>query len=152
MPPKTHTELIQDLSNTVAAQATTISRLEERLATELRESRESFQEQVGEADEALHQLRVELRGLTERNAFQERETARLREELARERGEREKEREARAALEKEHAVLRQQLQDHIKQAELRDSRRWGLFIALAGVLLGAVLSLASGLIVTLARK
>ena len=53
-----------------------------------------------------------------------------------------------AVLRQEIAVLPQQFQDHLKQVELWDSRRWGLIIPL----IGAVFSLASGLIVTLARK
>jgi len=57
-------------------------------------------------------------------------------------------REELAASKQENAVLRQQLQDHVKQVEVWDNRRWGLFV----LLIGAVLSLASGLIVTLARK
>ena len=53
-----------------------------------------------------------------------------------------------AEARQETAVLKQQLQDHIKRTDLADSRRWGLVV----LLLGAVLSLASGLIVTLAKK
>jgi len=57
-------------------------------------------------------------------------------------------REELAASKQENALLRQQPQDHMKQVEVWDNRRWGLFV----LLIGAVLSLASGLIVTLARK
>jgi hypothetical protein len=53
-----------------------------------------------------------------------------------------------ATLRQENAVLRQQLQDHVAQYQEWDRRRWGLIV----MLIGAVLSLASGLIVTLARK
>jgi hypothetical protein len=53
-----------------------------------------------------------------------------------------------AALRQENAVLRQLVQDHINQYQEWDRRRWGLIT----LLIGAVLSLASGLIVTLARK
>lgn len=53
-----------------------------------------------------------------------------------------------AEARQETAVLKQQLQDHIKRTDLADGRRWGLVV----LLLGAVLSLASGLIVTLAKK
>ncbi|AWM36708.1 hypothetical protein GobsT_54490 [Gemmata obscuriglobus] len=53
-----------------------------------------------------------------------------------------------AAERAERAALRQQLQDHIKHADLVDGRRWTLILAL----FGAALSLASGLIVTLAKK
>lgn len=48
----------------------------------------------------------------------------------------------------EAAVLRQQLQDHVAQYQEWDRRRWGLFV----LLIGAVMSLASGLVVTLAKK
>ncbi|MDY3563607.1 hypothetical protein R5W23_005221 [Gemmata sp. JC673] len=58
------------------------------------------------------------------------------------------EQDARQRLEVEIAALRQQLQDHIKHADLVDGRRWTLILAL----FGAALSLASGLIVTLAKK
>ena len=53
-----------------------------------------------------------------------------------------------AAARQENAVLRQQLQDHISQYQEGDRRRWGLIM----LLVGALLSLASGLIVTLAKK
>jgi hypothetical protein len=53
-----------------------------------------------------------------------------------------------AALRQENAVLRQLVQDHINQYQEWDRRRWGVIT----LLIGAVLSLASGLIVTLARK
>ena len=51
-------------------------------------------------------------------------------------------------LRQENAVLRQRLDDHLKRVETWSARLW----ALVPVLIGAVLSLASGLIVTLARK
>jgi hypothetical protein len=60
----------------------------------------------------------------------------------------EKERDARITSDRENAALKQQLQDHIAQYQELDRRRWGLIL----ILIGAVLSLASGLIVTLARK
>ena len=53
-----------------------------------------------------------------------------------------------ADIRQDNAVLKQQLQDHIAQYQEWDRRRWGWIV----LLLGAVLSLASGLIVTLARK
>lgn len=51
-------------------------------------------------------------------------------------------------LEKENALLKQRLDDHIKRLETWSGRLWGFIM----LLIGAVLSLASGLIVTLARK
>jgi hypothetical protein len=57
--------------------------------------------------------------------------------------------EARAVtLEVENAALKQQLQDHLAQYQEGDRRRWTLHT----VLVGAVLSLASGLIATLVKK
>ncbi|MCE9564709.1 MAG: hypothetical protein K8U57_21970 [Planctomycetes bacterium] len=91
--------------------------------------------------EQLKEMALELRAIREREEYQGREITRLRDEIA-------DDRKAPIALEKENAILRQQLQEHIKQVELWDSRRWGLIV----LLLGAVLSLASGLIVTLAKK
>lgn len=79
-------------------------------------------------------LRDHCTDIKERDAKREKENADLRRELA----------EAR----QETAVLKQQLQDHVAQYQEWDRRRWGLIV----LLLGAVLSLASGLIVTLAKK
>ena len=53
-----------------------------------------------------------------------------------------------ASLATENALLRQKLDDHLKRVELWDGRLWGLIV----LLVGAALSLASGLIVTLARN
>ena len=53
-----------------------------------------------------------------------------------------------AALRQENAVLKQLVQDHIAQYQEWDRRRWALILALVV----AILSLASGLIVTLVRK
>lgn len=60
----------------------------------------------------------------------------------------EKERETRVASDCENAALKQQLQDHLAQYQEWDRRRWGLIV----LLIATVLSLASGLIVALARK
>jgi chromosome segregation ATPase len=51
-------------------------------------------------------------------------------------------------LQRDVAALRQRSDDQTRQVEAWANRAWGLFV----VLVGAVLSLASGLIVTLARK
>ncbi len=53
-----------------------------------------------------------------------------------------------AASRQEDAVLRQRMDDQTKRADVWAGRAW----ALVTVLVGARLSLASGLIVTLARK
>ena len=49
---------------------------------------------------------------------------------------------------RENALLRQRLDDHIKRLDTWATRAWGL----VPVLVGAVLSLAAGLVVTLARR
>jgi chromosome segregation ATPase len=51
-------------------------------------------------------------------------------------------------LRRELDMLKQRLDDHLKRMEVWSGRLWALVV----VLIGAVLSLASGLIVTLARK
>ena len=53
-----------------------------------------------------------------------------------------------ADLRRENAVLKQQLHDHVARYQEWERRRWSLIV----LLVGAVLSLASGLIVTLAKK
>jgi hypothetical protein len=53
-----------------------------------------------------------------------------------------------ADLRRELALLRQRFDDQAKRHEVWANRAWGFFV----VLVGALLSLASGLIVTLARK
>ncbi len=53
-----------------------------------------------------------------------------------------------AAARQENAVLRQQLHDHVAQYQEWDRRRWGVYV----LFFSTVLSLASGLIVTLAKK
>jgi hypothetical protein len=91
--------------------------------------------------EQLRELTLYTQALDERNGVLRRDVDRLivqndklRDELAIQR--------------QENAALRQQVQDHITQYQEWDRRRWGLIT----LLVGAVLSLASGLIVTLARK
>jgi chromosome segregation ATPase len=53
-----------------------------------------------------------------------------------------------AELRQENALLRQQLHDHLKRVEVWSGRLW----TLVTVLVGAVLTLAAGLITTLAKK
>ena len=53
-----------------------------------------------------------------------------------------------ADLRQENALTRQQLAEHLKRVEVWDARRW----ALVAVLMAALLSLASGLVVALARR
>ena len=53
-----------------------------------------------------------------------------------------------ATLDKNHALLQQRHDDHVRRAEVWGQRWW----ALVPLLVGAVLSLCSALIVSLARK
>lgn len=106
--------------------------------------------------EHVRELNLEVRALAEREAALRTLVSDLRaadeqrrEEIAElRRNELGELRQELALVRQENAVLRQQLQDHIRQVELWDGRRWGLFV----LLIGAVLSLASGLIVTLAKR
>ncbi len=91
--------------------------------------------------EQVREFSVEVAILKNRDAQREREVDRLRDELA-------EERKARTAIERDNAALRQQFLDHVAQYQERDRRQWQLFV----LVVGAALSLATGLIVTLARK
>ncbi len=91
--------------------------------------------------ELIRDLTVQVGILVERDANRQSEVAELKTVV-------QKEREERQRLEIENAAMKQQLQDHIAQYQESDRRRWGFVV----LLLGAVLSLASGLIVTLAKK
>ena len=51
-------------------------------------------------------------------------------------------------LQKDNALLRQRLDEHLKRVEKWDTRFWGLIV----VLVGALLSLSAGLIVVLVKK
>ncbi|AMV27621.1 hypothetical protein VT84_24680 [Gemmata sp. SH-PL17] len=151
MPPKTNTELIQELVKTVAEHSTALSNLEI-----VSRSREEASAQLADETTELarrtseHLIRLEGRVeiLTERDAAREREINRFRDEDAALRKENADLRRELAEARQETAVLKQQLQDHVAQYQEWDKRRWGLIV----LLLGAVLSLASGLIVTLAKK
>jgi len=98
--------------------------------------------------EHIRDLNLEVRGLTEREAALRTLVSELRAADERRRNEVAEVRKEIADLRQENAVLRQQLQDHVEQYREWDRRRWG-FISL---LIGAVFTLASGLIVTLAKK
>jgi hypothetical protein len=100
------------------------------------------------APELIRELTVDLR-------VQEERLDSLQDEVNQRKAADEKRREEIAELRRElaedrqeNAVLKQQLQDHVKHTELSDARRWTMILAL----LGAALSLAGGLIVALARK
>lgn len=139
--PRTNTELIQELVQKVPA-------LESELKAELKQLNTELQEQSTEADRYREHLTEELQELaTQVSVLLERDVARTR-ELNDLNTLMQKERDERVRLQIENATLRQQLQDHIAQYQEWDRRRWGLIV----MLIGAVLSLASGLIVTLARK
>ena len=51
-------------------------------------------------------------------------------------------------LQKENALLRQRLDEHLTRVEKWDTRFWGLIV----VLVGALLLLSAGLIVVLVKK
>lgn len=51
-------------------------------------------------------------------------------------------------LQNEVSLMKQRLEDHLKRMEVWSGRLWGFIV----LLIGAVLSLSSGLIVTLVRK
>ncbi len=95
--------------------------------------------------ERLQELNVEVGTLRERDASRKEALSELKNELK-------DERSARLKVENELAALKQQLADHLAQYQEWDKRRWGVVV----VLLGAILSLVSGLIValivTLAKK
>ncbi len=90
--------------------------------------------------EQVRELASDLRAADITSAYTEREVLRIRETT-------EVLKVDLSSLRQENAVLRQRLDDHTKRYELWEARRWAFVMALVG----AVLSLASGLIVTLAR-
>src|SRR5436305_2033198 len=91
--------------------------------------------------EQIRDLALEVRGLLERDSARAADMTRMLAKVDR--------LEDRVAeLEQENAALKQQLNDHLAQYQEGDRRRWTLFMAL----IGAVLALASGLIVTLVKK
>jgi hypothetical protein len=86
-------------------------------------------------------MAIALKGMEERDAVVRRDLEQFKALV-------EKQRDEVAALRQENALLRQRVEDHLKHVEEWDRRRWGLIV----LLIGTILSLASGLIVTLARK
>ncbi len=109
--------------------------------------------------EQIRDLSTEVGILRERDAIRRREIEELKDSLQRETESRQAADEQTreeiaelrgelAGLRQENAVLRQQLQDHLAQYQEWGRRLWG-FIT---VLIGAIFSLASGLIVSLSRK
>ncbi|MCI0702433.1 MAG: hypothetical protein L0241_15225 [Planctomycetia bacterium] len=98
--------------------------------------------------EQIRDLALEVRALKERDAAHERELDSFHNELSELKADLAKEREARVASQMENTAVKQQLQDHIAQYQEGDRRRWSLIV----LLVGAVLLLASGLIVTLVKK
>ena len=103
---------------------------------------------AGSPADKHRELTNALSTLTERIDQSREDSALLRRQLDEERAlGRERDREI-AALRQENALLRQRLDDHLKRVETWSGRLW----VLVTVLVGAVLSLASGLIVALAKK
>jgi hypothetical protein len=99
--------------------------------------------------EQFKEIAVSLATLTERlDNLRNQELGQLQKQLDEERAAgRERDRQV-SELRQENAVLKQLVQDHIAQYQEWDRRRWSLILALVG----AVFTLASGLIVTLAKK
>jgi len=115
--------------------------------------REELRHEVQELKVQDEKIREELR--RELKSQDEKRREELRREAEEHKVQDEKRRDENAELRRElavarqeNAVLKQQLTDHVAQYQEWDRRRWGLIM----LLIGAVLSLASGLIATLARK
>lgn len=172
---------IADVSQTAAVHAERIGRLEDDAGGLIDQQQADHDELVrlGEAMQGVSELRAAVGKLTEQRAADQVELVRLREsvqgyaelraavaklteqraadrvELDRLRKEsadstaaaRESDK-ATADLRQEQAVTRQQLVEHLKRVEVWDARRW----ALVAVLVSALLALASGLVVALARR
>lgn len=98
--------------------------------------------------EQIRDLALEVRAITEREAALRDHFADLKEQDKKRENENAELRRELADTRQEMAVLKQQLQEHIKRTDLADSRRWGLII----LTLGAIFSMASGLILALTRK
>lgn len=100
------------------------------------------------AAEQLREFGIELRAILERESAQRREVEFLRSHADKQRDELAELRLELAAARQEIALLRQRQDEQQKRSEEWGRRGW----TFAMLLVGAVLSLASGLIVTLARK
>ena len=98
--------------------------------------------------EQLRELYEQLAVLTERDATRQREVEELKAVVEREREGRVEAQLENATPRQENAVLRQLVQDHIAQYQEWDRRRWTLIT----LLIAAVFSLASGLVVALTKK
>jgi uncharacterized protein (DUF3084 family) len=140
----TNTELIQELAKRVDVQSATVTHVQAEI--------ELFQDALARKHELLteeiHQLKTELRVLSDRDARREAE-------LVERKAADEKRRQEIVELERKHAeaqqanaVLRQQFLDHLAQYQEWDKRRWGLIV----MVFGAVLSSFVGLVVALAKK
>jgi len=103
---------------------------------------------AGSPAEQFRQITNTLSTLTARADQSRDESALLRRQLDEERAAGRERDRAVAELRQENALLRQRLDDHLKRVETWSARLW----TLVTVLVGAVLSLASGLIVILAKK
>lgn len=104
--------------------------------------------QVDDLWKSRDATRDELAEIRRENALLRQENAALRKEFDAERTLGRARDEANAALRQELALVRQQFADHLKHNDTWANRAWGFFV----VLVAAVLSLASGLIVALVRK
>lgn len=100
------------------------------------------------AERFRNQVTGTLSTLTARADQSHEESALLRKQLDEERAAGQERDRVIAELRQENALLRQRLDDHLKRVEMWSGRFW----MLVPVLVGAIFSLASGLIVVLAKK
>jgi chromosome segregation ATPase len=112
-------------------------------------------QKLAATEQGLRDLWAAVEGLTEQVQTAREDAAVHREQLAQVRRELDDERargrdrdQALAELRQENALLRQRLDDHLKRVDTWSARAWSLIV----LLIGTVFSLASGLIVTLAKK
>ena len=127
----------------------------ERAIADLTKQADLFAEKLSASDRSSGEQRAAIDGMAKQTQVDREAAARDREQLAQVRKELEEERATArqrdrelADARQEIALLRQKLDDHLKRVEVWSGRLW----ALITVLIGAVLTLASGLIVTLAKK
>jgi chromosome segregation ATPase len=114
--------------------------LRERLETLLRDVKELQGERKADAKE--------LKDLRQENALLRQHLEAVLRDVKELQGERKADSTEIKELRQENALLRQRLDDHFKRVDTWSGRLWALIV----VLIGAVMSLASGLIISLNRK
>lgn len=135
------------MAKTVAELSATVDVANERLAVTGQEVARLWAANGKMADQ-LQAAAAEVMSLRE-DAVRHREgLAQARKELDEARAKQENQERVNAESRQENALLRQRLDEHVKRVETRDVRVWGLII----LLIGAVLSLASGFLLHTFRK